>query len=173
MRPSTEIDTLRQQLPYHKLRKVKKEKIVPIDWPTEWERFDAAELYNALFPAAATDIEDGRTVWLGGDLAPDAELLDSAGNAADPDEIEEDTRWVPLPDKRELDALDDLARREGEALHPARESLELLHAIREQIGEQIGLPTLELEIPPVCDALIPALRTRLQALMEVARARRT
>ena len=46
MRPSTEIDTLRQQLPYHKLRKVKKEQIVPIDWQTEWERFDAAELFN-------------------------------------------------------------------------------------------------------------------------------
>ena len=46
MRPSTEIDTLRQQLPYHKLRKVKKEKIVPVDWQTEWERFDAAELFH-------------------------------------------------------------------------------------------------------------------------------
>ena len=46
MRPSTEIDTLRQQLPYHKLRQVKKEQVVPIDWQTEWERFDAAELFN-------------------------------------------------------------------------------------------------------------------------------
>ncbi len=46
MRPTTEIDTLRQQLPYHKLRKVKKEKIVPVDWQTEWERFDAADLGN-------------------------------------------------------------------------------------------------------------------------------
>ncbi len=46
MRPTTEIDTLRQQLPYHQLRKVKKEKIVPVDWQTEWERFDAADLGN-------------------------------------------------------------------------------------------------------------------------------
>jgi pyruvate-ferredoxin/flavodoxin oxidoreductase len=46
MRPSTEIDTLRQQLPYHKLRQVKKEQVVPVDWQTEWERFDAAELFN-------------------------------------------------------------------------------------------------------------------------------
>ncbi len=46
MRPSNEIDTLRRQLPYHKLRQVKKERIIPIDWQTEWERFDAAELFN-------------------------------------------------------------------------------------------------------------------------------
>jgi hypothetical protein len=45
--------------------------------------------------------------------------------------------------------------------------------MRDQIREEVGLPTLELEIPPVCDALIPALRTRLQALIEIARARRT
>jgi hypothetical protein len=41
MRPSSEIDTLRQQLPYHQLRQVKKERVIPIDWQTEWERFDA------------------------------------------------------------------------------------------------------------------------------------
>ena len=34
------------------------------------------------------------------------------------------------------------------------------------------LPTIELEIPPVCDAMLPALGSRLQALMETARARR-
>ena len=45
MRPSTEIDTLRQQLPYRKLRQVRKGKVLPIDWPTEWERFDANELF--------------------------------------------------------------------------------------------------------------------------------
>ena len=45
MRPSTEIDTLRQQLPYHRLRKTQKAKVLPIDWPTEWERFDANELF--------------------------------------------------------------------------------------------------------------------------------
>ncbi|MEJ2671485.1 MAG: 2-oxoacid:acceptor oxidoreductase family protein [Deltaproteobacteria bacterium] len=46
MRPSTEIDTLRQQLPYHRLRQTRKSKVLPIDWPTEWERFDAGELFN-------------------------------------------------------------------------------------------------------------------------------
>jgi hypothetical protein len=46
MRPSAEIDTLRQQLPYHKLRSVKREQVVPVDWPTEWERFDARELFS-------------------------------------------------------------------------------------------------------------------------------
>ena len=45
MRPSTEIDTLRQQLPYHRLRQVRKGQVLPIDWPTEWERFDANELF--------------------------------------------------------------------------------------------------------------------------------
>ena len=45
MRPSTEIDTLRQQLPYHRLRQTRKGKVLPIDWPTEWERFDANELF--------------------------------------------------------------------------------------------------------------------------------
>ena len=46
MRPSSEIDTLRQQLPYHQLRQVKKERVIPIDWQTEWERFDAKELFT-------------------------------------------------------------------------------------------------------------------------------
>src|SRR4030042_2706787 len=45
MAPLTAIDTLRQQLPYHKLRQVKREQVLPIDWQTEWERFDARELF--------------------------------------------------------------------------------------------------------------------------------
>jgi hypothetical protein len=44
--------------------------------------------------------------------------------------------------------------------------------IRQQIAVDLGLPVIELTVPPVCDALLPALRTRLQALMETARARR-
>lgn len=44
--------------------------------------------------------------------------------------------------------------------------------LRELIHSQTGLPVIELEVPPVCDALLPALRTRLQALTETARARR-
>jgi hypothetical protein len=44
--------------------------------------------------------------------------------------------------------------------------------IREEITKETGFPTVEIEVPPVCDALLPALRTRLQALLETARARR-
>ncbi|MBM4272942.1 MAG: 4Fe-4S dicluster domain-containing protein [Deltaproteobacteria bacterium] len=43
---ASDLDALRQQLPYHKLRRVKKGKVLPIDWQTEWERFDARELFN-------------------------------------------------------------------------------------------------------------------------------
>lgn len=45
--------------------------------------------------------------------------------------------------------------------------------IRDHLQTHLGLPTIELEIPPVCDALVPALSGRLQALLETARARRT
>ncbi len=44
--------------------------------------------------------------------------------------------------------------------------------IREHVAAELGLPVVDVEIPPVCDALLPALRTRLQALMEIARAKR-
>jgi len=44
--------------------------------------------------------------------------------------------------------------------------------IREHVTTQTGLPAVEVEIPPVCDAFLPALRTRLQAVMEIAQARR-
>ena len=44
--------------------------------------------------------------------------------------------------------------------------------IREAVQKSLGLPTIELEIPPICDAMLPALSSRLQALMETARARR-
>jgi hypothetical protein len=44
--------------------------------------------------------------------------------------------------------------------------------IRRLVQAETGLPAVEMEIPPVCDALLPALRTRLQTVMEIARARR-
>ncbi len=44
--------------------------------------------------------------------------------------------------------------------------------IRQYVTNQAGLPVAEVEIPSVCDALMPALHTRLQALVETARARR-
>ncbi len=54
------------------------------------------------------------------------------------------------------------------ASHCAREGA----IIREAVQKSLGLPTIELEIPPICDAMLPALGSRLQALMETARARR-
>ena len=44
--------------------------------------------------------------------------------------------------------------------------------IRGEVHAQTGLPAVELEIPPVCDALLPALRTRLEAVIEIAEGRR-
>jgi hypothetical protein len=41
--------------------------------------------------------------------------------------------------------------------------------IREIVGRQCGVPVLELEVPPISDALEPALRTRLEALVETVR----
>jgi hypothetical protein len=45
-------------------------------------------------------------------------------------------------------------------------------AIRETLQQELDLPAIELEIPPVSDALLPALENRLEALVETARARR-
>jgi len=51
------------------------------------------------------------------------------------------------------------------ASHCAREG----EIIREVVRQQLDIPAIELEIPPVCDALLPALGSRLQALIETAR----
>jgi hypothetical protein len=55
------------------------------------------------------------------------------------------------------------------ASHCAREG----EVILEMVRRQLGIPGIELEIPPVCDAMRPSLSSRLQALIETARARRT
>lgn len=55
------------------------------------------------------------------------------------------------------------------ASHCAREG----EIIRDIVRQQFGIPTIELEIPPVCDAMLPTLSSRLQALIETVRARRT
>jgi len=44
--------------------------------------------------------------------------------------------------------------------------------IREMVQSQSGIPTVEIEVPPVCDSLQATLRTRLEALIETARERR-
>jgi hypothetical protein len=44
--------------------------------------------------------------------------------------------------------------------------------IREIVHERLGLPTVEIEVPPVCDAGMASLRNRLEALIEIILARR-
>jgi hypothetical protein len=53
------------------------------------------------------------------------------------------------------------------ASHCAREG----EIIRGIVRQQIGIPVIELEIPPVCDAMLPNLGARLQALMEMVKAK--
>jgi hypothetical protein len=54
------------------------------------------------------------------------------------------------------------------ASHCAREG----EIIRDIVRREIDIPVIELEIPPVSDAMLPSLGSRLQALLETARARR-
>jgi len=54
------------------------------------------------------------------------------------------------------------------ASHCAREGL----LIRERVRDELGIPSVELEIPPLCDSLLPTLQSRIQALIETARSRR-
>jgi benzoyl-CoA reductase/2-hydroxyglutaryl-CoA dehydratase subunit BcrC/BadD/HgdB len=51
------------------------------------------------------------------------------------------------------------------ASHCAREG----EIIREMVRQQLAIPTIELEIPPICDAMLPTLGSRLQALVETAK----
>ena len=44
--------------------------------------------------------------------------------------------------------------------------------IGEVVRARIGLPTVEIEVPPITDAVEPTLRTRLEALVEIVTARR-
>jgi hypothetical protein len=55
------------------------------------------------------------------------------------------------------------------ASHCAREG----EIIREIVRREIGIPAIEIEIPPVCDAMLPSLASGLRALVETARSRRT
>ena len=54
------------------------------------------------------------------------------------------------------------------ASHCAREGA----IIRDAVRTDLGIPTIELEVPPICDAMLPTLASRLQALLETAKARR-
>ena len=44
--------------------------------------------------------------------------------------------------------------------------------IADVVRSRLGLPVVEIEVPPLSDAVLPSLRTRLAALAETARARR-
>ncbi len=44
--------------------------------------------------------------------------------------------------------------------------------IADRVRSRLKIPVLEIEVPPVCDALMSSLRSRLEALMETAKARR-
>ena len=54
------------------------------------------------------------------------------------------------------------------ASHCAREGA----IIRQAVRRELDLPSIELEIPSICDVLLPTLSSRLQALLETARERR-
>ena len=41
------------------------------------------------------------------------------------------------------------------------------------VRRRLDLPVLEIEVPPITDAMEPTLRTRLEALVETVRNRRT
>ena len=45
--------------------------------------------------------------------------------------------------------------------------------IRQIVAKELDIPTIELEIPPVCDAMQPTIRSRVQALLETALAKRS
>jgi len=44
--------------------------------------------------------------------------------------------------------------------------------IAELVQSRLGLPVVEIEVPPITDAIEPTLRTRLEALIETASSRR-
>ena len=44
--------------------------------------------------------------------------------------------------------------------------------IGQMVQERLGLPVLEIEIPPLTDAMNPAIRTRLEALVETVKEKR-
>lgn len=54
------------------------------------------------------------------------------------------------------------------ASHCAREG----QIIRDTVRAELGLPSIELEVPPLCDSLQPTIASRIEALLETARARR-
>ncbi|HOM70695.1 MAG TPA: hypothetical protein PLP86_00455, partial [Armatimonadota bacterium] len=54
------------------------------------------------------------------------------------------------------------------ASHCATEGM----VIAEYIKEQLGIPVVEIEVPPITDSMRPTLSTRIEALIETVRERR-
>lgn len=73
-----------------------------------------------------------------------------------------------VAEARELGAEAVIVSRIPGASHCAREGA----AIGERVLEELGLPVVTIEVPPLADSLLPTLRTRIEALVEAARARR-
>jgi len=44
--------------------------------------------------------------------------------------------------------------------------------IHETVRKRLGLPVQEIEVPPLCDAVAPTIRTRIEALIEIVKGRR-
>ena len=44
--------------------------------------------------------------------------------------------------------------------------------ISEQVSQKLSVPCIEIEIPSLTDAFAPALRTRIEALVETAKAKK-
>jgi benzoyl-CoA reductase/2-hydroxyglutaryl-CoA dehydratase subunit BcrC/BadD/HgdB len=41
--------------------------------------------------------------------------------------------------------------------------------IADAVHDRLGIPVLEIEVPPITDSIEPTLRTRLEALVEIVR----
>jgi len=81
----------------------------------------------------------------------------------------EDRAWRICKDIKRFQAEALIVSRIPGASHCALEG----DVIRDRVQEELGIPVVELEVPPVCDALSENLRTRMEALLETARRRRT
>ena len=44
--------------------------------------------------------------------------------------------------------------------------------IGQTVQDRLGLPVMEIEVPPLTDAMSPAIRTRLEALVETVKEKR-
>jgi hypothetical protein len=79
-----------------------------------------------------------------------------------------DRAWRICNDARQFGAEAVVISRIPGASHCALEGA----IIAAEVGEKLGLPVVEIEVPPLSDAVLPSLSTRLAALVETAKERR-